>query len=341
MGGIVLIGIIDIVELFRRVGDKEGVGFLTVLVMQGVKTPSTIPFLLPFSALFGAMYSFYSLRSQNEIVIARTSGLSLIKLMMPAIFFAFIYGVFALLVIDPVSSATNQRYDTMEKEILGSGGRNLTVSTEGIWFRDQNSSYATIIHGSAIDNSAAEVLNPVIYTFDNNDRIINRYYPDRMLLKEGYWEIEGGITLGQAGRVSELDRDQIETTLTRRDLNRSNKRPETIALFSLWNYISVLERTGLPSLGYEAYLYSKLALPFVLIGMVMIAGRFTLPLTGRRKVTHLLVFSICLGVLFYFLNDFLYVMGSSGRLPPPIAGFAPGVTMTVLGAGLLIRADEI
>lgn len=341
MGGIVLIGLIDIAELFRRVGDKEGVGFLTVLVMQGVKTPSTIPFLLPFSVLFGAMHSFHSLRAQNEIVIARTSGMSLLKLMVPPIVFALVYAVFALVVIDPVSTATSQRYDVMEKQIFGSGGRNLTVSTEGIWFRDQNKRYATIIHGDAIDSAAAEVINPVLYTFDDNDLILNRYYPEKMVLKDRFWDIEGGIMMGPAGRVTPIERAQIDTTLTRRDLSHSNKRPETIPLFSLWNYISVLERTGLPSLGYESYLYSKLALPFVLIGMVMIAGRFTLILTGRRKATHILVFSIVFGVLFYFLNDFLYVMGTSGRLPPPIAGFAPGVIMTVLGTGLLIRADEI
>lgn len=341
LGGIVLIGIIDIAELFRRVGDKEGVGFLTVLVMQGVKTPSTIPFMLPFSVLFGAMYSFHTLRAQNEIVIARTSGLSLLKLMIPPIVFAVIYAIFALVVIDPVSSATSKRYDVMEQEILGSGGRNLSVSTEGIWFRDQNKRYATIIHGDAIDSASSEIINPVVYTFDQNERILNRYYPESMILQENYWDLQGGLMMGPVGRVTPIDHAQIDTTLTARDLSHSNKRPETIPLFSLWNYISVLERTGLPSLGYESYLYSKLALPFVLIGMVMIAGRFTLTLSGRRKTTHVLVFSIVFGVLFYFLNDFLYVMGTSGRLPPLIAGFAPGFTMTVLGTGLLIRADEI
>ena len=69
-------------------------------------------------------------------------------------------------VIDPVSSATSQRYDVMEKKIFGSGGRNLTVSTDGIWFRDQNNTFATIIHGDGVDGTVAEVINPVVYVFD-------------------------------------------------------------------------------------------------------------------------------------------------------------------------------
>ena len=125
------------------------------------------------------MHSFHSLRNQNEIVIARTSGLSLFKLMIPPMIFALVYGVFALVVIDPVSSATSQRYDVMEKKIFGSGGRNLTVSTDGIWFRDQNNTFATIIHGDGVDGTVAEVINPVVYVFDKNNRILNRYYPEK------------------------------------------------------------------------------------------------------------------------------------------------------------------
>ena len=75
-----------------------------------------------------------------------------------------------------------------------------------------------------------------------------------MLLKDKYWEVNGGVMMGPAGRVTSLDTAQIDTTRTRRDLNHSNKRPETIALISLWGYISVLERTGLPSLGHESIL---------------------------------------------------------------------------------------
>ena len=69
--------------------------------------------------------------------------------------------------------------------------------------------------------------------------------------------------------------------------------------------------------------------------MVMIAGRFTLILTGRRRATHLIVFSIVFGVLFYFLNDFLYY-GDIRAPAPIIAGLAPGMIMSVLGTGMLI-----
>jgi lipopolysaccharide export LptBFGC system permease protein LptF len=52
------------------------------------------------------------------------------------------------------------------------------------------------------------------------------------------------------------------------------------------------------------------------------------------------VLSLTGGLIFYFVKDFLHVMGTSGRLHPIVAGFSPGVIMVCLGVILLMRADE-
>ena len=58
--------------------------------------------------------------------------------------------------------------------------------------------------------------------------------------------------------------------------------------------------------------------------MVMIVARLTLGFGSRGDWIHLVVLSIVCGLVFYFIKDFLYVMGTSGRLPAFVAGFAPG-----------------
>lgn len=337
---VTIVGIIDTAELFRRVSDKQGVSSITVLAMEAMKMPSTIPELLPFGVLIGAIISFQKLRLSNEIMIARTSGLSLIRLIFAPSVFAFGFAIFALIVIDPIASATSKRYENMEREVFGASGRNLSVSTEGIWFRDQTPNLSVIIHGEAIGSDYASITKPTLYSFDSNLEIIARYYPDELLLKEGYWELQGGFYMARNGKITPIEGRQIQTTLRQRDLSHSNKKPETIPIFELWNYIEVLERAGLPTLGHASYLYSQLALPFVLIGMVMIVGRFTLSFTKRSGWTHLVTFSLVSGLLFYFIKDFLYVMGTSGRLSPFVAGFAPGMIMICLGTVLLMRADD-
>ncbi|XDZ64698.1 LptF/LptG family permease [Alphaproteobacteria bacterium LSUCC0684] len=335
-----IVALIDTAELFRRVSNKSQVENSAILLMEAMKIPSTLPDLIPFGVLIGSIFSFHKLRSTNEVVIARTSGLSLLKFMVAPITFVFLFSIFALVVIDPIASATKKRYLALEDELFGSKGRNLSVSTEGIWFRDQQTDFPVIIHGEAIDSATMEIIAPVVYTFGQDDKLITRYYPDHLFLKDGFWLLEGGKKMGADGVINSSDITQLETSLRERDLNHSNKRPETIPFFELWSYISVLEKAGLSSLGHSSYLYYLMFMPFVLVGMIMIAGRFALAYSNRQGWIHLVVFTLGLGLTFYFVKDFLYVLGSSGRLPPVLAGSAPGVIMISLGTGLLFRADE-
>ena len=102
----------------------------------------------------------------------------------------------------------------------------------------------------------------------------------------------------------------------------------------------MLNNAGLPSLAHSSYLYYQLSTPFLLIGIVLIVARFTLNLTSRKGWGHMFIFTVtfCLGL--YFIKDLLYVMGSSGRIHPFIAGFSPSFLMIIIGVGLLMRAEE-
>jgi len=337
---VMIVAIIDTAELFRRVSNKEAISSFTVLMMEAVKLPSTLPTLIPFGLLIGLIISFQKLRSSNEIVIARTNGLSLLKITTGPIVFVVLLSMMVLVIIDPIASATRKRFETLEENLFGGNGRNLTVSTKGIWFRDRNSTINMIIHGNEIDTENLELIDPLIYTFDGDNKLISRFYPDSLILQEGYWEIKGGHMLDQSAQVRDVTLTRIQSSLSQRDLTHSNKRPETIPLFELWGYIDVLEKAGLPSLAHLSYLYYQISMPFVFIGMVLIVSRFTLSLTERTGWRHVVIFTVTLGLGFYFLKDVLYVMGASGRIHPLVAGFAPAILMKIMGMGLLIRAEE-
>ena len=290
--------------------------------------------------LVGSIISFHRLRLSNEIVVARTSGLSQVRLVLPGSAFALALAVFMLVVVDPIASATSARYDAMEDEVFGSSTRNLTVSTEGVWFLDQGGGVSRIIHGESIGLHESSITKPIVYSFDGDDQIIARYYPEGMVLRDGHWELQGGLYMDQSGQVRPMEGRQLLTELRQRDLSHSNKPPETIPIFELWNYIVVLQKAGLPILGHASYLYTQLSLPLVLVGMVMIVARLTLGFGSRAGWVHLVVLSLVFGLVFYFIRDFLHVMGTSGRLPPIVAGLAPGTVMVCLGTALLMRADE-
>ena len=66
---LVLLGIValfDFVELLRRASGKEDTDLTIVLQMSAFKLPQLVQEMLPFSVLFGAMFSFLETRTKSR-----------------------------------------------------------------------------------------------------------------------------------------------------------------------------------------------------------------------------------------------------------------------------------
>ena len=331
-----IFNIIGIAEAFQNIGGKQNVSAWTIITLEAIKLPSTIPELIPFSFLIGSMISFHKLRMSNEIIAARTSGMSLNKIILPAIAFSLVFGIFALLVIDPIASATRSRYEALDRKVFGSNSRNLSVSTEGIWFRDQS----LIIHGDSIGEDAF-ITKPIVYRFDETQTLIVRYHPEKLKISEGYWHLEGGVRIAQDSSIAPIYGEKIAATLSENDLRNSIQKPQTIPFLELNGYINVLDRAGLSTLGHSSYYYAKMVSPLLLASMVLIAACFTLPFGNQSKISRTILAGILTTFLFYIVNDFLYIMGSSAKLPPIVAGSASTLIMLCLGLALFMRADDL
>lgn len=84
-----LMGIIylfEVAELMRRAGDLAEVTLGVVLRMGAYKLPDTIEKVLPFVVLFSGMFTFWRLTRNQELVIARASGVSAWQFLAPALF---------------------------------------------------------------------------------------------------------------------------------------------------------------------------------------------------------------------------------------------------------------
>lgn len=335
-----VVNLIDTVELLRRSANKEAMSSFIALSMALLKFPSSLPFLLPFAVMFGSLISFHKLSNKNEIIIARSAGLPVSKIIIGPVLCALTLSLIMWFVIDPISSATSNRYAALEEQSFGLSGRNLSVSTEGIWLKDSFSGQHIIVSGSRLNQPDLIIKNGELYRFNTENKWVSHYLPNKLWFENNRWQMKGGKTLLKDGTIIALDTMSFPSSFNSADLTNSNKKPETISLLKLWGYIGVLENAGLNSLGHRSYLYYQLSLPIVLIGMIMIAGYNGLTYKGRRKRIGIIMVAMVSALGFYLFKDIMYVFGTTGRLPPVIAGFAPGFIVTLIGLGSLIKADQ-
>src|SRR6185437_1714402 len=124
----VIVFLLDYVELIRRGASRPDATLLSLLEMAALKQPYMGQQIMPFTILFGTMLLFWRMTRSNELVIARSAGVSAWQFIGPAVAAAFIVAPFAVTVFNPLASVLHARYDSLEARILQTSANNMTVS---------------------------------------------------------------------------------------------------------------------------------------------------------------------------------------------------------------------
>ena len=83
------------------------------------RVPQVTEQILPFCVLIGAMSCYLNLSRRLELVVARAAGMSAWQFISPALVVAFLLGVFATTVYNPISAILQERSKRYEAELFG------------------------------------------------------------------------------------------------------------------------------------------------------------------------------------------------------------------------------
>ncbi len=337
----VVVSIIQTVELVRRVSVlKNNTIDVNFFLLSLMNLPTVMDVVLPFAMLSGSMLCFSSFNRTNEFVVARGMGTSIWSALSPLLASAFCVGLFFVMAINPIGSFTSKQYDKQMVTIFGTDDRNLSVTAEGIWLRDRQEDRQLIIHGESLDAKNISIINPVVYLFEEPDGLEARLRGSVMLLTDTGWLIENAIAWDNNGSIKDLGTIMLGTNIGTLDIERSTEPPHTIPIYTLPSFIQMLESAGLPAINHSIHFHQLLALPILMVGITMLAARFTLSNVNRGKRMQLFTRGVLIATAIFVYGYFLQILGATYKVPAFIAGWAPAITFMLAGATLLARLDE-
>src|ERR1700692_2892620 len=109
IGVVVLAGMIDYVELMRRGADWPNATPWALAKISMFRVPQLTERIMPFSVLVGAMSCYLTLSRRLELVVARAAGVSAWQFVAPAMIGAFVFGIVATTIYNPVSASLHER----------------------------------------------------------------------------------------------------------------------------------------------------------------------------------------------------------------------------------------
>ena len=287
-GIFVLVVLVDYIEFMRRAADVPNVSAWMVAKASFFRVPQLTERLLPFSVLVGAMTCYLALSRRNELVVARSAGMSAWQFVAPA------------LIVRVRARARSRPRSTIRCRPRCANGRSGSRRRSSATARPECSRARVRLLGAAAQRrrpvDRLRGLEPGTGRAARRrervhlrSRRTRRWSASRPSARRS-----SPATGGSSRRVVYVSgappRDHetylVKTNLTAAQVRESFSTPETVPFWDLPAYIEIAERSGLVAAGYKLQYQILIARPFLLCchGSSCLFCQFKiLPLRRRRQ----------------------------------------------------------
>ena len=332
-----IISLIDFSDLYFNSRFKENGSFSRTIIMTFQNIPILIDTLLLYSILFGSVLCFIELRKTQEIMILKVNGLSPWQIIIMLSIIPILISIFSLFLLSPIKSISSKYFQINYEKIYGSSENLLTISSNGLWLRDISENSTLIIKGDIIELDKGKIINPTIF-IENSQSLFDRIKADFIILKDGFWYLNKYKYSNE--KEVQYKPKLIKSSLTKNDLSISSNNLKNLSIFEINAYINILEKTGLPSKKLKLYFYKMLAQPLGFIAMTILSYSLIFGWFSKTPQIKMIAFTICAGLIYFFIQKLFTILGSAGQLPVFIATCFPEIILLSSGLYITTLSEE-
>lgn len=338
-GGLfILIVLIDYIELMRRASDIPNVSTWMVAKTSFLRVPQLMERLLPFSVLIAAMACYLGLSRRNELVIARSAGMSAWQFVAPAVIVAFALGIVATVLYNPMSAIMREVSKRLEAEMLGE--RQARDTGVGLWVRQRSNDGQSVIYAASSQEQGVRLDGVTVFTYDLGGRALERIEAKRATLETGRWRLDQARAYTTNSPPRDYETYQVKTNLTAAQVRESFSTPETVPFWDLPAYIETAERSGLAAAGYKLQYQILMARPFFLAAMVLLACCVSLRFFRFGGIAKMVLGGIGAGFLLYVLAKVTEDLAKAELLHAAAAAWAPVLAGGLTGFIVLLYQED-
>jgi lipopolysaccharide export system permease protein len=324
-----LVALIDYVEMMRRAGDIANAPPALIAKVSIYRVPQVVERILPFCVLIGGMSCYLNLSRRLELVVARSAGLSAWQFVTPALLVAFVLGIAATTVYNPVSAILQERSKRFEAELFGLRGNVLSRGGGPFWISQRTDEGQAIINATSSRDQGINLNGVSVYTFDPEGRFKQRIEARAALLEPGAWLLRDARLYALGVLPARQTEYRLKTSLTPEQVRESFATPETVPFWELPEYIQIAEHAGLIASGYRLQFQKLLARPFLLSAMVLLAAAVSLRFFRFGGIQKMVLSGVAAGFLLYVLSKVTEDLSKAELMHPVAAAWLP-----VLAGGL-------
>lgn len=324
--------------LFTYMGElgslKEGYGAWQAFLFVLWGAPQYLYEILPISALIGAVLGLGTLASNSELIVMRASGISLWRIVGWVMRSAMLLVLLSFLLSEYVIPHTNEQ----AKSIKDHRSATELGEVKGYWSRE-GQRFIYIDYA----NAQGQLKNVQMLDFDQEYRLKSVLEAEQgQFIQNGQWSLNNAhqMDIFEAGysKLIQTKQQDLALALQPKYVHMVTIDPEDLAPSQLVSFMGYMHEYSQVPKTYLLAFWQKVASPFALLALVLIACSFIFGPLRQQSMGFRLVIALFVGLGFYYLQDFLGYASLVYSPSPAWFVFLPIVLMFGVGSYLLYRA---
>ncbi|WP_154512207.1 LptF/LptG family permease [Rickettsiales endosymbiont of Trichoplax sp. H2] len=339
IGFFLIILIFDILEI-SRITTKYSLKFTLVIRLALMKNYSSLSQTIPMIILISSLLHYNSKNKNNELIAAKSIGISNFNIILPVISAVLIFGIINITIINPIGTMLLKKYQNYEANKFKKEKSLISISKSGIWLKNKFNNQNLIINALRV-SQISNTMNDVKIFFINEDGELEKQIFSKLIaFKSQSIIIQNATIIDKNFKILKEKELILPIKISISQILENFTTIDTISFFELLNFIKITKESGLSINKYLLFFLKELMSPIYIVSMSLISFFFSNRVNNRKKYNLTFLYGLTVGFIIYFLTNFIYALGSSGSVSVFLAAFFPTITSNIIALYLILYKNN-